>query len=174
MNTSNLLLPSLIGLILFYGIYKDVDVYSAFVEGALDGAKSALKIFPYILAIIFAINLFMQSGAEDFIAGILKPVTSLIGLPAELLSLIIVKPLSGGGSLGVFQTILDNNGPDSYVGRCASVIMGSSETIFYICAVYYGSVGISNYRYTLKVGLLSHGATILASLIICRLFFQVP
>lgn len=171
MNLSDMILPILIGFILFYGIYKGVDVYSAFVEGAIDGGKSALKIFPYILAIIFAINLFIQSGAEAFIVRTLTPVTSLIGFPTELLSLALVKPLSGGGSLGVFQTVLDNYGADSYIGRCASVIMGSSETIFYATAVYFGSVGISNYRYTIKVGLLSHAATILASLIVCKLMF---
>lgn len=171
MNISDLVLPLLIGLILFYGIVKGVDIYSAFVEGAIDGAKSALKIFPYILAIIFAINLFIQSGAEAFIVDILTPITALVGFPTELLSLSIVKPLSGGGSLGVFQTILDNYGADSFIGRSASVIMGSSETIFYTTAVYFGSVGISNYRYTIKVGLLSHAATIFAALIVCKLMF---
>lgn len=171
MNISDLVLPMLIGLILFYGIAKGVDIYSAFVEGAIDGAKSALKIFPYILAIIFAINLFILSGAETFIVNILTPLTSLVGFPPELLSLSIVKPLSGGGSLGVFQTILDNYGADSYIGRSASVIMGSSETIFYTTAVYFGSVGISNYRYTIKVGLLSHVATIFTALVVCKLIF---
>jgi len=171
MNISDLVLSILIGLILFYGIVKGVDIYSAFVEGAIDGAKSALKIFPYILAIIFAINLFIQSGAEAFIVDILTPITALVGFPTELLSLSIVKPLSGGGSLGVFQTILDNYGADSFIGRSASVIMGSSETIFYTTAVYFGSVGISNYRYTIKVGLLSHAATIFAALIVCKLMF---
>ena len=171
MNISGLILPILIGLILFYGILKGVDVYSAFVEGAIDGAKSALKIFPYILAIIFAINLFIQSGADSFIVDILAPITSLIGFPTELLSLSIIKPLSGGGSLGVFQTILDNYGADSYIGRSASIIMGSSETIFYITAVYFGSVGISDYRYTIKAGLLSHAATIFAALFVCKLMF---
>ncbi len=171
MNISGLILPILIGLILFYGILKGVDVYSAFVEGAIDGAKSALKIFPYILAIIFAINLFIQSGAESFIVDILTPITSFIGFPTELLSLSIIKPLSGGGSLGVFQTILDNYGADSYIGRSASIIMGSSETIFYITAVYFGSVGISDYRYTIKAGLLSHAATIFAALLVCKLMF---
>jgi spore maturation protein B len=171
MNISGLILPILIGLILFYGIIKGVDVYSAFVEGAIDGAKSALKIFPYILAIIFAINLFIQSGAESFIVDILTPITSFIGFPTELLSLSIIKPLSGGGSLGVFQTILDNYGADSYIGRSASIIMGSSETIFYITAVYFGSVGISDYRYTIKAGLLSHAATIFAALFVCKLMF---
>jgi spore maturation protein B len=171
MNISGLILPILIGLILFYGILKGVDVYSAFVEGAIDGAKSALKIFPYILAIIFAINLFIQSGADSFIVDILAPITSFIGFPTELLSLSIIKPLSGGGSLGVFQTILDNYGADSYIGRSASIIMGSSETIFYITAVYFGSVGISDYRYTIKAGLLSHAATIFAALFVCKLMF---
>lgn len=171
MNISNLVLPLLIAIILFYGIIKGVDIYSAFVEGAIDGAKSALKIFPYILAIIFAINLFIQSGAEDFIVNILKPITSWVGFPTELLSLSIVKPLSGGGSLGIFQTILDNYGADSYIGRSASVIMGSSETIFYTTAVYFGSVGVSNYRYTIKVGLISHVATVIAALVACRLLF---
>ena len=171
MNISDLILPLLIAAILFYGIIQRVDIYSAFVEGALDGAKSALKIFPYILAIIFAINLFIQSGAEQFIVNILKPITSFVGFPPELLSLSIVKPLSGGGSLGVFQTILDNYGADSYIGRSASVIMGSSETIFYTTAVYFGSVGISNYRYTINVGIISHIATIIAAVIVCKLMF---
>lgn len=171
MNLSDMILPGLIAIILFYGIGKGVDVYSAFVEGAIDGAKSALKIFPYILAIIFAINLFIQSGAEDFIVSILEPITSLAGFPTELLSLSIVKPLSGGGSIGVYQSILDNYGADTYIGRSASVLMGSSETIFYTAAVYFGAVGVSNYRYTIRVGLISHIASIIASLVVCRLMF---
>lgn len=171
MNISNLILPFLIGGILFYGIIKGVDVYSEFVEGALEGAKSAVKIFPYILAIIFAINLFIQSGAEDFLVKVLEPVTSKIGFPPEMLSLSIVKPLSGGGSLGVYKTILDINGSDSYVGRAASVLMGSSETIFYTCAVYFGAVGITKTRYTVKVGLLSHVASVVAALVVCRFMF---
>lgn len=166
-----MIIPLLIGLVLLYGIIKGLDIYSLFVEGALDGAKSALKIFPYILAIIFAINLFVQSGAEEFIVKILSPLTSLIGFPTELLSLAIIKPLSGGGSLGVYQTILENYGADTYIGRSASIIMGSSETIFYTTALYFGTVGIKDYRYTIKAGLISHMATIIAALIVCKLFF---
>lgn len=171
MNVSDIILPLLIAAILFYGIGKGVDVYSAFVEGAIEGAKSAVKIFPYILAIVFAINLFIQSGAEDFLVSILQPITSVIGFPTELLSLSIVKPLSGSGSMGVFQSILENFGADSYIGRSASVLMGSSETIFYTTAVYFGAVGISNYRYTIKVGLISHIASIIAALVICNFMF---
>ena len=171
MNVEDLILPVLIGAILFYGIVKNVDIYAVFVEGAMEGAKSAIKIFPYILAVIFAINLFVQSGAEQFIVNLLTPITSLIGFPPELLSLSIVKPLSGGGSLGVFQSILDNHGPDSFIGRSASVLMGSSETIFYTTAVYFGAVGIKNIRYTIKVGLIAHCASIFAALAICKLMF---
>lgn len=171
MNISDLILPLLIGAILIYGIVKKVDIYSAFIEGALDGSKSAIKIFPYILAVIFAINLFIQSGAEEFIVSLLKPITDIVGFPPELLSLAIIKPLSGGGSLGVFQTILDNYGADSFIGRSASVLMGSSETIFYTSAVYFGAVGITNTRYTIKVGLIAHVASIVAALLVCKFFF---
>lgn len=168
---ADLILPMVIGSILFYGIYKRVDVYTVFVEGAMEGAKAAIRIFPYILAVIFAINLFIQSGAEHFIVSLLTPVTSLIGFPPELLSLSIVKPLSGGGSLGVFQTVLDNYGPDSYIGRSASVLMGSSETIFYTVAVYFGAIGIKNIRHTVKVGLIAHIASIFAALTVCKFMF---
>ncbi len=171
MNFSDFLLPFFIGGILVYGMFKGVDVYTEFVEGAFDGAKSAIKIFPYILAIIFAINIFIQSGAESLLVKILGPVTSLIGFPPELLSLSIVKPLSGGGSLGVFQTILENYGADSYIGRCASVLMGSSETIFYTAAIYFGAVGISKTRYVIKVGLISHVASIIAALLVSKFMF---
>ncbi|MDD4781570.1 MAG: spore maturation protein [Tissierellia bacterium] len=171
MKISDFILPFVIGGILFYGMIKEVDIYSVFVEGAFDGAKSAVKILPYIIAIIFAVNLFIQSGAEEFIVKIIQPITTFIGFPAELLSLIIVKPLSGGASYGVIQTILENHGADSYIGRSAAVLMGSAETIFYTAAVYFGAVGITNSRYTIKVGLMSHVASIIAALVVCKYMF---
>lgn len=172
MSFSDIVMIFVVGGILTYGLFHKVDIYSSFVEGAMDGAKSAFRIFPYILAVIFAINLFVQSGAEDFIVRLLGPVTSFIGFPPELLSLAIIKPLSGGGSLGVFQTILDSYGADTFIGRCASVLMGSSETIFYTAAVYFGSVGITNTRHTIMTGLLAHGASIFAALAFCRYMFN--
>lgn len=171
MSISDLILPALISGILFYGLIKGVDIYSEFVEGAMNGAKSAIKIFPYILAIIFAINLFIQSGAESFLVKILSPLSSLIGFPTEMLSLAIVKPLSGSGSLGVFQTLLNNYGTDTFIGRAASILMGSSETIFYTAVVYFGAVGISNTKYVIKVGLISHLASIIAALVVARIMF---
>ncbi len=172
MNFSDLIMPFVVGGILFYGIIADVDIYSAFIEGAMDGAKSAFKVFPYILAVIFAINLFIHSGAEEFIVSLLRPVTDILGFPPELLSLAVIKPLSGGGSLGVFQSILDNYGADSFIGRSASILMGSSETIFYTTAVYFGAVGITNTRHTVKVGLMAHVASIFAALVVGRLMFM--
>lgn len=171
MNLTDFILPFIIGGILFYGMMKDVDIYGEFVEGALDGIRSSVKILPYIIAIIFAINLFIKSGAENFIVKIISPITNKIGLPPELLSLIIVKPLSGGGSYGIIKTIFENYGPDSYIGRCAAVLMGSAETIFYTSAVYFGSVGVTNTRYTIKVGLISHAASIFAAIMVCRYMF---
>jgi len=171
MRLSDFILPILIGGILIFGIVKGVNIYSEFIEGAMEGVKTAVKILPYIIAIIFAINLFIQSGAEGFIIKGLSPITSLIGFPTELLSLVIVKPLSGGGSYGVIKTILDNYGADSYIGRCASVIMGSAETVFYTAAVYFGAVGITNMRYTIKVGLIAHVASIVAALAVCKYMF---
>lgn len=171
MRLSDLILPILIGGILFYGMAKGVNIYAEFIEGAMEGIKSAVKILPYIIAIIFAINLFVQSGAENFIVKVLSPITSLIGFPTELLSFIIVKPLSGGGSYGVIKTILDSYGADSYIGRCASVIMGSAETVFYTAAIYFGAVGITNMRYTIKVGLIAHVASIFAALAVCKYMF---
>jgi len=170
MNVSDSILPAIVASILIYGIVKKVDIYSAFIEGALEGAISAIKIFPYVLAVIFAINLFIQSGAENFIVKLLKPITYM-GFPPELLSLAIIKPLSGSGSLGVFQSLLDNYGADTFIGRSASILMGSSETIFYTTAVYFGAVGIINTRYTIKVGLMAHAASIIAALAVSKFFF---
>lgn len=171
MGISNLLIPILVGWILFYGMVKKVDIYSEFVDGAYDGMITAIKILPYIIAIIFAINLFSRSGLEEFIVKIFTPITSLIGFPSELLPLVIVKPLSGGGSYGVIKTLLDNYGVDSYIGRCAAVIMGSAETVFYTAAVYFGAIGITNIRHTVKVGLIAHVAAIIAALTVCKFMF---
>lgn len=167
MMISDLVLPVMVGGILFYGIIKGVDIYNEFVDGAREGAITALKIFPYILAIIFAINLFIRSGAESFIVGILRPIADFIKFPPELLSFAIIKPLSGSGAYGVLKTLMENYGADSYVGRCAAVIMGSAETIFYTVAVYFGAIGVTNSRYVIKVGLISHLAAIIAALVIC-------
>lgn len=172
MNIANYIIPTIIIVIIIYGIIKGVDIYTEFINGALEGIKTAFKILPYIIAIFFAINIFRKSGAEEFIIKLATPVTDIIKFPSELLSLIIIKPLSGSGSYGVIKNLIDSYGADSYIGRCAAVMMGSAETIFYTVAVYFGSVGIKDSRYTIKTGLIAHLAATIAAIIVCRIYFN--
>lgn len=171
-NISNMIIPLLITVIITYGLYKGVDIYSEFINGAVEGIKTAFKILPYIIAIFFAINIFRKSGAEVFIIEIISPLANLIKFPPELLSLVIIRPLSGGGAYGVVSNLIQTYGPDSYIGRCAAVMMGSAETIFYTAAVYFGAVGVKDTRYTIKTGLISHAAATTAAIIICKIYFK--
>ena len=170
-NISDYIIPMIITVIMTYGIIKGVDVYSEFINGAKDGIKTAFKILPYLIAIFFAINLFRKSGAEEFIISFVSPVAKLIKFPPQLLSLAIIRPLSGGGAYGIIKNLIDSYGADSYLGRCAAVMMGSAETIFYTAAVYFGAIGVKETRYTIKAGLISHVAAITAALVICKIYF---
>ncbi len=124
------IIPIIILLIIAYGMVKKVKVYECFVEGAKDGVSICIRIFPYLLAMMVAIAVFRESKALDCLINVLRPVSNLIGLPGELVPLVLIKPLSGSGALGVFADILKQFGPDSNVGKMASIIMGSTETIF--------------------------------------------
>ena len=170
-DISNLIIPIIIAVIMSYGIIKGVDIYNEFIKGAIEGIKTAFKILPYLIAIFFAINLFRKSGAEELIIQIISPIADLIKFPPQLLSLVIIRPLSGGGAYGIVKNIIDSYGADSYIGRCAAVMMGSAETIFYTAAVYFGAIGIKDSRYTIKAALLSHLAATVAAVIICRIYF---
>lgn len=170
-SISNLIIPVVIVVILSYGVKNDVDIYSEFIKGAVEGIKTAFKILPYLIAIFFAINIFRKSGAEEFIIRVISPLTSMIKFPPELLPLVIVRPLSGGGAYGVLKSIIDSYGVDSYIGRSAAVMMGSAETIFYTVAVYFGSIGVKDSRYTIKAALITHVAATITAIIICRNFF---
>ena len=172
MNTiGNLIIPSMIIIILSYGLFKGVDIYSEFISGAVEGIKTAFKILPYLIAIYFAINLFRKSGAEKFIIEAISPITTILRFPPELLPLVIVRPLSGGGAYGVLNNLIDTYGPDSFIGRCGAIMMGSAETIFYTVAVYLGSVGIKDSRYTIKAALITHLVAIVAAIIVCKNFY---
>ncbi len=164
-------IPAFIAFILIYGHIRGVAVYETFVEGAKDGLTTAFRIIPYLVAMFVAIGIFRSSGAMGFVIKVLSPVLNFIGLPPEVLPLVIMRPMSGAASTGILAELLQAYGPDSYIGRTASTIMGSTETIFYTLSVYYGSVGVRNIRYTLAAGLLADAAGILASLTVCALFF---
>ncbi|EOD01073.1 Spore maturation protein B [Caldisalinibacter kiritimatiensis] len=165
------IIPVIISIILIHGYIKDINLYDCFVEGAKEGFKTAIRIMPYLIAIFVAIGIFKKSGAMELLVSIFKPITNILGIPNEVLPLIIMRPISGSGSLAIVRDIVTTYGPDSFAGRVASTMMGSAETIFYTMAIYFGAVGIKNSRHTLKAALLSHLAAVIASVVICRIVF---
>jgi len=165
------IIPAMMSIILLHGYINKVNLYDAFVEGAKEGFQSALRIMPYLIAIFIAIGIFKRSGALNILVNIISPIAKLVGVPKEVIPLAIMRPISGSGALGVVNEIITEYGPDSFVGRVASTMMGSSETIFYTMAVYFGVVGIKDSRHTLPAALLSHVASIIASVFICNIVF---
>lgn len=163
------IIPIIIFLIITYGMAKGVKVYECFVEGAKDGVSICAKIFPYLLAMMVAITVFRESGALNYLINILKPVVNIIGLPSELVPLVLIKPLSGSGALGVFADILKQFGPDSYIGKMASIIMGSTETIFYTITVYFGAIGIKKIRHTLWAAIFADMIAIIMAVIVTNM-----
>ncbi|WP_308934008.1 spore maturation protein [Irregularibacter muris] len=168
---SSAIIPLFLLTILTFGFIKRVKVYECFVEGAKDGISTAARVFPYLLTMLVAIGIFRASGALDYLIKALAPVFGLIGVPKEVLPLALMRPLSGSGGLAILADILENFHPDSFIGRVASTMMGSSETIFYTLAVYFGSIGIKDYRHTLPAALMADFAAIVASVVICSWVF---
>lgn len=164
-------IPTLLFVIPVVGFFKKVKVYECFVEGAKEGFNVAIRIIPFLVAILFAIGMFRASGAMDLFVQIISPLTNLIGMPAEALPLALMRPLSGSGSLGLATEIMKTHGPDSFLGRLVSTMYGSTETTFYVLAVYFGAVGVKKIRHALAVGLIADVAGLIAAVFICRLIF---
>ncbi len=154
-----------------YGVIKKVKVYEAFIEGAKEGFQVAVRIIPYLVAILSVIGAFRKSGAMDYLSQWLGPVTEKIGVPAATIPLMIVRPLSGGASRGILADLLNTYGPDTYIGRVASVMSGCTETTFYVLAVYCGAVGVSRYRQALATGIVADLSGFAAAVVITLLFF---
>jgi spore maturation protein B len=153
------------------GVIKKLKVYEVFTEGAKEGFETAVKIIPYLVAMLVAIGMFRASGAMDFLVSALSPVTNLIGMPAEVLPAALMRPLSGSGTLGIVTDLINHHGADSLIGRIASTMFGSTETTFYVLAVYFGSVGISKSRHAVIAGLIGDVVGLLAAVLICRVVF---
>lgn len=168
---SNVAIPFVILLIVGYGFFKKVKIYEAFVEGAKGGFEVAIKIIPFLVAILVAIGMFRASGAMDYLIAAISPLTNLVGLPAEALPVAIMRPLSGSGTLGLVTEIMKTHGPDSFIGRLVSTMYGSTETTFYVLAVYFGSVGIKKTRHAVPAGLLADAAGLVGALLICKMVF---
>jgi len=162
------IVPGLMVALLGFGAAKGVQVYECFVEGAKDGFNVALRIIPYLVAILTAVAMFRASGAMDMLVGPLGSVTELVGLPAEALPMALLRPLSGSGAYGVLASIIQDpaHGPDSLVGYLVSTFQGSTETTFYVLAVYFGAVGIRRIRHALIAALLADIAGIGAAVFI--------
>jgi spore maturation protein B len=163
--------PVIFLIILGVGLFKDIKVYDVFVEGAKDGITTIVRILPPLIGLMTAVGVFRASGALDFVIAAVTPLASFLGIPAEAMPLALLRPVSGSASLALVADLLKIYGPDSYVGRVVSTMMGSTETIFYTLAVYYGSVGIKNIRYTLVAALIADGASVVASAWVCAMVF---
>src|SRR5690554_2790772 len=135
-----------------FGLAKKVKVYESFTEGAKEGFHTAVRIIPFLVAMLVAIGVFRASGAMDLLTKAISPVTSLLGIEAETLPMAFMRPLSGGGAQGVMTEIINTHGPDTLIGRTVAVMMGSTETTFYVLAVYFGSVAIKKTRHALPAG----------------------
>jgi spore maturation protein B len=172
LNTISLYaIPVIILFIPVYGYIKKVKVYEVFVDGAKEGFTTSIKIIPYLVAMLAAIGIFRSSGAMDFVVKLFSPVTGLIGMPAEVLPMGIMRSLSGGGAQGMMVELFNTHGPDSFIGRLASVSMGSTETTLYVLAVYFGAVKISKTRHAVPVGLLVDAISLLGALVITHIVF---
>ncbi|RNC28051.1 MAG: Spore maturation protein B [Candidatus Dichloromethanomonas elyunquensis] len=167
-------IPFLLFFIPLYAHFRKVPVYETFVEGAEDGFKTAVKIIPFLIGMLVSIGVFVDSGALRILIDLMKPFFLKMGWNPDLLGVIplaIMRPLSGSGALGVATQLIHQYGPDSFIGRLASTLQGSTDTTFFVLAVYFGSVGIKKHRYALKVGLLADGIGLIASIwIVSRVF----
>lgn len=164
-------IPVVVALVALYAIIKKVPVYTVFTEGAKEGFSTAVMIIPYLTAMLCAIGMFRASGGMDWLCGILDPLTSLIGIPGEVLPMGIMRSFSGGGAEGMMVDLMTQYGTQSQIGRIASVALGSTETTFYVVAVYFGSVGVSNTRHAIAAGLLGDLASLIASAVIVNIMW---
>ena len=172
MSLSSLVIPVLFSAVAVYGLGKRVDVYSSLTHGAEEGLSVVLRIIPALVGLLTAVSMFRASGAMDFLSSLCAPVLELVGIPPETVPLMLVRPVSGSGALAVASDLLSTHGPDSYVGRVAAVMLGSTETTFYTIAVYFGAAGIHKTRHTVPAALAADLTGFLAAALSVRLLFD--
>ena len=166
-------IPTILVGIILYAMFHHVNLFESFLKGAKEGVSIAVGLIPTMVGLLAAIAMLQASGAIDLLTSFLAPLTKAVGIPQEILPLAILKPVSGSGSLAVCETIFTQFHPDSYIGRVAAVLQGSTETTFYTIAVYYSSVGVSNIRYTLPAALFGDLIGIVCSSLFVRILFGV-
>lgn len=170
MNVEIYILPALLLALLIYAFFKKIPTYTSFAEGAKAALKLCADIFPYLAAIFICVQLFKASGLSRWLSNALAPAFNLIGIPPELCELILIRPFSGNASLALLSEIYSTYGADSYVARCASVIVGSSDTVFYIAAVYFAGTNVKRFKYAIPVALLANLFSAILACLVLRFF----
>lgn len=172
LNTLSMcILPVIISIILIYAVIKKTPAYEAFTIGAKDGFIIAVKIIPYLIAIMVCVSALRASGALDILQNLLKPVLDYFKVPVETTIIMFTRSLSGSATLGVLADIANQTGADSYATKLAAIITGSSETTFYVASVYFGAIGIQKFRYALLAGILADIVGLIAAIFIAAVFF---
>lgn len=165
------IIPTAVVAILVFGAVKKVPVFDTFLVGAKEGLRSSVSILPSLVGLLMAVSMLKASGALDLFTGWIAPVVSRLGFPPEATPMALLRPISGSGSTAILTQIFDSYGPDSFVGRVASVMAGSTETTFYAIAVYYGAVGIKKIRHTIPAALTADFACTVFAVLTTHLFF---
>ncbi len=165
-------IPAVVFLIVLFGLMRGVPLFDTFVAGAKEGFSSSISILPSLVGLMMAVSMLNASGALDILSSLLAPAARLLGLPPEVMPLALIKPVSGSGATAVLAQIFQNNGTESFAGRVASVMAGSTETTFYAIAVYFGSVGVKKTRHTIPAAVTADLTAFVVSALTVRLFFH--
>ena len=172
MNTlSKIVIPIFVVFVIFYGFKKKINIYDSFLNGAKEGLMISFNIFPSIMAMVFAINIFLDSNFVYEVLAFFKPILQMFNIPLEIMPMAILRPISGTATLAIMNDIFIKYGPDSYIGRLASVLQGCTDTTIYVLALYFSSIGIKKIRYSLGVGLFADLVGITVGFLITMLFF---
>ena len=164
------IIPVFIIFVLLYSVFKKINAYESFVDGARQSIDLCINTFPYLVAIFSIVELLQVSGLSSIISSIAAPIFNLLGIPSELTEFLIIRPFTGSGSIGMLSNIFSLYGPDSYISKCACVIMSCSETTFYVVAVYFSTTKIKKLRYIIPVCLLSALIGSILACTFCRIF----
>ncbi|MBQ2747878.1 MAG: spore maturation protein [Firmicutes bacterium] len=162
-SISVLFVPVFVTVIILYGLYKKAPVYDYFIEGAREGLKTCIEMLPFIIAIFIAIEAVTSSGAMEVLQNLLSPLFTFFGIPEDLIPLILLRPVSGSGSLVIAEQIMRESGPDSFAGLSAAIMSGTCETVFYVLALYYGVTSVKKLRHALPAGIAGYIAGVFAS-----------
>ena len=168
---THFIIPLVVLFIVFYGLIKNIEIYTTFLEGVKEGLNMALKIFPTMFAMVMSVDILIKSNILNDITTIIEPILNFFSFPKELLSLAVMRPISGNSALILMNSVLATHGPDSYLGRIASVIQGSTDTTIYIIGLYFSSIGIKKIKYSMIVGLLADLCAVILSIITINLLF---